>query len=321
MTEPRTARQQSASPGGQVAVGWRWQRATAVLTTVARELGRNRWPSVLTVLALATALALPMGGWVALSNLERVLPDPGEVARVSVLLAPGTSDAALIELADKLKLLAPVAEVVIFDSAALLDEYLDSLAVAASARDLAMVAELPALLELQLAGDPVAALSSLGPVLEAIPSVEEVIADWSWLQHLQDLREVLLRALLLLTLLMSASALFVVSNTLRMLVSAKSENIIVERLCGAGDGYISTPFVVSGMLFGIVGSLLAAACVSLAWRSLSVPLGRILARTNESVALSGPDHGQVLAVVAAAAAGGALVAWLTVKRHLRDEGF
>ena len=48
-----------------------------------------------------------------------------------------------------------------------------------------------------------------------------------------------------------------VSNTIRLIVHAKKEDIITMNLLGATNGFIKLPFIIEGLLQGILGSLLS----------------------------------------------------------------
>ena len=53
-------------------------------------------------------------------------------------------------------------------------------------------------------------------------------------------------------------AVLVILNTIRLAIFSRREEIEIMRLVGATSGYIRGPFLIEGVLFGIIGSLLTA---------------------------------------------------------------
>jgi cell division transport system permease protein len=61
---------------------------------------------------------------------------------------------------------------------------------------------------------------------------------------------------------------FVISNTIKLTVVAREKEIEVMRYVGAGSGMIEGPFVIEGMLFGLVGAAVAFLLIYLGYREL-----------------------------------------------------
>lgn len=57
--------------------------------------------------------------------------------------------------------------------------------------------------------------------------------------------------------ILAAVSLFIISNTTRLAAFARREEIAIMKMCGATNGFVRAPFVVEGMLLGLVGALLA----------------------------------------------------------------
>lgn len=63
---------------------------------------------------------------------------------------------------------------------------------------------------------------------------------------------------------------FVISNTIKLTVVARQKEIEVMRYVGAGTGMIEGPFVIEGMLFGLLGAAVAFLVVYLGYREVFV---------------------------------------------------
>lgn len=62
-------------------------------------------------------------------------------------------------------------------------------------------------------------------------------------------------------------SLFIISNTIKLTVLSRNEEIRVMRYVGANNSYIRIPFVIEGMFFGLLGSALAFLAVYLGYRT------------------------------------------------------
>lgn len=62
-----------------------------------------------------------------------------------------------------------------------------------------------------------------------------------------------------------ASTVFIVSNTIRITVYARRREISVMQLVGAENWFIRWPFVIEGILYGLIGSILASIILAAAY--------------------------------------------------------
>ncbi len=64
-----------------------------------------------------------------------------------------------------------------------------------------------------------------------------------------------------LMLLFALAAIFIISNTIRMGMAARSREIEIMHFVGASPGYVRGPFLVEGMILGLVGAVLASVVI------------------------------------------------------------
>ncbi|MDR7871268.1 MAG: permease-like cell division protein FtsX [Tissierellaceae bacterium] len=58
-----------------------------------------------------------------------------------------------------------------------------------------------------------------------------------------------------------AVSIFIISNTIKITVASRSREINIMKYVGATNGYIKGPFVIEGLLFGLIGAVLSIAIV------------------------------------------------------------
>lgn len=111
--------------------------------------------------------------------------------------------------------------------------------------------------------DQVAAAMGCAPNLETgqvectQPGVREVRDYSDLLDRLSTINRVLSRGILFIAILMLASAVALVANTLRMGMFARRREIGIMRLVGATNWRIRTPFLIEGLVETLIGGGLA----------------------------------------------------------------
>lgn len=118
---------------------------------------------------------------------------------------------------------------------------------------------LPASLEIR-ARDP-RNLDAIITLLRATPVLEEVTLQEDVVERLLKLTTSTRTAGLFMTGGLAIVSLFVVINTIRLAVYSRRREIEVMKLVGATDWFVRWPFVVEGMLYGLLASLLTLVIV------------------------------------------------------------
>ncbi|MDH3306244.1 MAG: ABC transporter permease [Acidimicrobiia bacterium] len=100
------------------------------------------------------------------------------------------------------------------------------------------------------------------------PAVREVVSPGESIDRLSNLSSVLNWLGLGLALIQGAAAVVLISNTIRMAIYARREEVAVMRLVGASNWFIRIPFLIEGMLEGFAGAAVAVFAVWFARRRL-----------------------------------------------------
>ena len=161
---------------------------------------------------------------------------------------------------------------------------------------------------------------ALGDRLREVPGAAEVDDGAAWLARLERLlAQGRVIGLALLALLVASTAILV-SNTLRLAVYARRDEIEIMKLVGATDGYVGAPILLEGVLQGFAGAALAVgALAGAAWAI--VPRLReafpIAARITRADLLPGS---LLAALLLGGTALGLLASALSLRRFLRRSG-
>ena len=108
--------------------------------------------------------------------------------------------------------------------------------------------------------------------------------------------------------------LFIIVNTIRLAVVARSEEIEIMRLVGASDAFIRWPFVFEGALVGLLGALLTIGLLALAADPLS--RGMVGFFNVLPLQLGSVGRDTAILVLGTGLGLGVLGSWLSVRTYL-----
>ena len=281
-------------------------------------LAQHRFGTAMTVTVLGIAMLLPLGLQIALSQLEALDVETENWAAITVFLDPEAGDARAREIADGFQARPDVAEVAAISP----DEGLAEFRQTSGFGDALQALDdnpLPWVLVVTPATADEASVVEADALVDALQTVDGVDFaryDRKWLERLGYLLDLGRALASILTVLFSVAVGVIVANTIRLDVAARTEEIEVLALVGAGPGFIRLPFLYAGVWYGLLGGALALILLTLAGWWLAGPLERLLATYGHPWNPRGLSAGGTLAVLGAGAALGWLGAWGAVQRHL-----
>jgi len=144
--------------------------------------------------------------------------------------------------------------------------------------------------------------------LRTFSFVDEVRYGQDWVEKLDRMRTIAGAVGLVIGGAFALVAVIIIGTTIRMAVLQRSREIAIMRLVGATDGFIRLPFLLEGLLKGVLGGVVALGLSWAAWMAID----RYLLRADfftSSQALLGIAAGGLIGLA------GSLV---SVGRHLRN---
>lgn len=160
-------------------------------------------------------------------------------------------------------------------------------------------------------------INALLASLQQLPSVTQVQLDADWVMKLRSIISLLKRSVWLLAALLALGVLLVVSNTIRLHVQQRQDEIEVKKLIGASDGFVRRPFLYLGFWYGFLGAVFASLLVSIMLLALSGPAEKLSELYASSFHLQGlgvSNHLFMLIIGTLLALSGA---WLAAERTLK----
>ena len=93
--------------------------------------------------------------------------------------------------------------------------------------------------------------------LEAIPGVAEVKAHLDYADAFITIRNIVTVVSFALIAVLVFVSFFIMSNTIKLATYSRREEIGIMKMVGASNSFIRLPFVIEGLILGLLGSLLA----------------------------------------------------------------
>ncbi len=110
------------------------------------------------------------------------------------------------------------------------------------------------------------ALKRLSTFLRRLEGVEDIQYGQEWIERISNATRIMKALGIMIGSVLALGSAMIVSNTIRLAVYAREEEIEIMRLVGATKAYIRAPFLVEGMLQGSLGALLALGLLFGAYR-------------------------------------------------------
>ncbi|MGH8937022.1 MAG: permease-like cell division protein FtsX [Acidimicrobiia bacterium] len=152
--------------------------------------------------------------------------------------------------------------------------------------------------------------------LVGVPGVYKVKTAAESIDRLLGLTRILNTFTLGLGGLLGVAAIVLIANTIRMAIYARREEVGIMKLVGASNWFIRIPFLLEGMIEGLVGALLAVGLVWLGHETLLRQLSDTQAIVNFVVPLEFLLRWGVL-VLAFGALAGVLGSAIALRRFLK----
>ena len=163
--------------------------------------------------------------------------------------------------------------------------------------------------------NPAAGYDIVASAVNGRPGVDSVVNEMTILDKFYRLLDGIRNAVIVVALILVVAAILLVANTIRLSAFNRRRETGIMRLVGASNFYIQLPFLLEGVIAGLLGWALAAALL-IGVKSLL--LNNLQQYFSYNVGLSTTDLVEVIAlamIIGVALCG--LTSFLTLRRYLR----
>lgn len=295
-------------------------RHLQVLFDTLGRLARAPLPSLITIAVLAVAIALPVLLYKISLSLQQAVGDWRGDYPITLFLQ-ADSEAEAIEFGQRLLQIPTIRDVAYISKQEALTEF-KTLSGFGDLLDGLTENPLPALLivypQPNLAtANASDALPALIAQLQAMPAVDMLNYDGDWRARLSAIIALCERVVLLLAGFMATGVVLIISNTVRLGVLSRADEIHVIEQIGGTAAFIRRPFLYAGVIHALLGGLLALVFANIAIFLLARPLHHLAELYQSNIRLSATELRLCASVLVAASGLGWLAARLTAGNQVR----
>ncbi|MEG0471892.1 MAG: permease-like cell division protein FtsX [Solibacillus sp.] len=230
-----------------------------------KSLGRNSWMTIASVSAVTVTLLLVGVFTVIMLNLNKVAADlENDVEiRVMIEIMPDAAEMQKKEqkIIEEIKSFKDVEEVTYSSKEAelnkLVKDFGDELSLFEQNNPLYNVLYVKA-------ADPLKT-AEVAKKIERLEHIQEVKYGEGKIERLFNFLDIARNVGLVLIVGLLFTAMFLISNTIRITIIARKEEIEIMKLVGATNSFVRIPFVLEGMWLGLIGSLIPIITVTIAY--------------------------------------------------------
>lgn len=275
--------------------------------------------SLVTWLVIGIALALPVGFYVTLANVQTLGKQWQSTTQISLYLHQKTSDQAVESLHRELSVWPEIDELRLISKEEGLQDF-QSLSGFSDVLKHLDHNPLPVVIEVLPARSHSQAAEAelLLQRLQKLPQVDIAQLDMEWLQRLALMLQIGQRMALAMVLLLSLGVLLIIGNTIRLEIENRRDEILVVKLVGGTDAFVRRPFLYTGLWYGLGGGILATLIVALGLAVLSEPVANLAGLYSSSYRLNGLSFTDTVSLWLMASLLGYFGAWLSVGQHLDE---
>ena len=223
-----------------------------------KSLGRNSWMTIASVSAVTVTLILVGVFMLVMMNLNKVAADLENDVEIKVLIDETADEAAEKELLAKIKKLPEVEEMTYStkeeELTDLVKDFGDDFKLFEQSNPLRNVVYVKA-------SDP-HQTASLAKKIDKFDFTYDVLYGEGKVEKLFNVLNISRNIGLVLILGLLFTAIFLISNTIRITIIARRDEIEIMKLVGASNAFVRIPFVLEGMWLGLLGSIIPIALIA-----------------------------------------------------------
>lgn len=217
-----------------------------------RNIFRNKWFTLASIATIGACLFLFGLFYAIVVNFQHIVKNAEQGVSVTVFFDAGLEDTRIQEIGEMIARRTEVSNVhfVSADEAwqSFKQDYLGEYAVGFTENPLANSANY------QIYLSDVSMQSALVTYLESIPGVRRVNRSEITATTLTGVNALVAYVSVGIIAILLAVSIFLISNTIMIGISVRKEEINIMKYIGATDFFVRSPFVIEGMLIGLIGA-------------------------------------------------------------------
>ena len=231
--------------------------------------------SAITVITMALSLFMLAGLLLTLQNIDAVLSAAGTSLSLTAYVKNDADDGTVKELVRAVENHRRVRSAAFVSKSEALQNFRRDLGSRnAFLEGLELNNPLPSSIDIVLRPDDegLPGLERFAVWLRSQKIIDEVVYGSEWVDKMQGVMRVFRTASFLALLLAMAVVVFLISNTIKLVIYSRRTEIGIMQLVGASERFIRIPFMISGVIQGILGSVLALVALKIGFSLINLQL-------------------------------------------------
>ena len=283
-----------------------------------RNIIRNKWFSLASIATIGACLFLFGIFYAILSNFQHIVRTAEEGISVTVFFKEGISDTRIAEIGDLISRRVEVSKVNFVSAEeaweSFKDDYLGEYVDGFTENPLSESAHY----EIYLSD--VSLQPALVTYLESIEDIRRINKSEVTATTVSGINALIAYVSLGIIAILFAVSIFLISNTVTIGIAVRKEEISIMKLIGATNSFVKAPFVVEGILIGLVGAGIPLAIIYVVYnKAVTYVLERFSILTNLLTFLPVSEIFHILLPLSLGIGVGIgfLGSFITVRKHLR----
>ena len=229
-----------------------------------KSLGRNSWMTFASVSAVTVTLLLVGVFIVIMMNLNQLADNIENDVEIKVIMEPAADEEAVKVLEKQVRDTAGVSEVV----HATKDEELEKM-ISSFGDELNLYKQSNPLGDAFYvkASDP-HKTAEIAQKIDTYDNTYQVVYGEGKIEKLFNVLNMSRNIGMVLILALLFTAMFLISNTIRLTIVARGREIEIMKLVGATNNFVRIPFVLEGIWLGVLGSIIPMVVISISYYEL-----------------------------------------------------
>lgn len=282
-----------------------------------KDILENRFLTAVSVITIALAIMIAAAFALFFINAGDILNLWQKGMRIMVYLKPGTSEAGRLGIKHRLQCIAGVRETRYISKKEAIDKLKGQMQNHAALLDNLKDNPLPDAFEIIIAPSArsSAELSFLAERITAFSEVEEVEYGQQWIQRFTNIINLFRLAGYGIGALFFLATVFIVANTIRLVLYSRRDEIDIMRLVGATDRFIKIPFYLQGMIQGGIGTLMGLLILLIGYLALTAHFTQSM--SSELISIRFFSYGLCAMMVMGGMGVGWLGCWVSLKQFMK----
>ncbi len=283
-----------------------------------RNIIRNKWFSLASIATIGACLFLFGLFYAILSNFEHIVKTAEEGLSVTVFFQEGTPDTRIAEIGDMIWKRVEVSDVQFVSAEeaweSFKEDYLGDYADGFTENPLAPSAHYVIYLS------DVSLQPALVTYLESVPEIRKINKSEITAATFSGINALVAYVSMGIIVILFAVSIFLISNTVTIGISVRKEEINIMKYIGATDFFVRSPFVIEGILIGVIGSLIPMGIIYVIYNQVILYVTErfsMLTKLLEFLPVETIFHVLLPVSVAMGVGIGFLGSIITVRKHLR----